>query len=69
MSSAPQALYTDWKNVYVRSATQKEVGEGKVPVTQLGRMCAKLTTPAHAFYERLRPAQTDLDNIFEDVDR
>ena len=38
----PQALYTDWKNVYVRPPTQKEAAEGKAPVTQFGRMCAKL---------------------------
>lgn len=38
----PQALYTDWKNVYVRAATEREKQEGKVPLTQFGRMCAKL---------------------------
>lgn len=38
----PQGLYTDWKNVYVRQPTQKEEREGTVPVTQFGRMCAKL---------------------------
>jgi len=38
----PQALYTDWKNVYVRPPTEKEAAEGKAPVTQFGRMCAKL---------------------------
>lgn len=38
----PQALYTDWKNVYVRPPTPKETVEGKAPVTQFGRMCAKL---------------------------
>lgn len=38
----PHALYTDWKNVYVRRATEREQQEGKVPLTQFGRMCAKL---------------------------
>jgi len=38
----PVALYTDWKNVYVREATEKELLRGEVPVTQFGRMCAKL---------------------------
>jgi transposase len=38
----PRALYTDWKNVYVRAATEAEKCEGQVPVTQFGRMCGKL---------------------------
>lgn len=38
----PQALYTDWKNVYVRVATAGERAEGIVPLTQFGRMCAAL---------------------------
>ena len=38
----PQALYTDWKNVYVREPTEKELLRGKVPVTQFGRMCERL---------------------------
>lgn len=38
----PQALYTDWKNVYVRQATEAEKEAGKAPLTQFGRMCAKL---------------------------
>ena len=38
----PQALYTDWKNVYVRAATEREKCAGTVPLTQFGRMCAKL---------------------------
>ena len=38
----PRALYTDWKNVYVRPATAREQREGKVPLTQFGRMCQKL---------------------------
>ena len=36
------ALYTDWKNVYVRAASEREQREGLVPVTQFGRMCHKL---------------------------
>lgn len=38
----PLALYTDWKNVYVREPTAKEQLHGKVPATQFGRMCRKL---------------------------
>lgn len=38
----PRALYTDWKNVYVRAATEGEQREGRVPVTQFGRMCQRL---------------------------
>jgi hypothetical protein len=38
----PLALYTDWKNVYVREATEKELMRGEVPVTQFGRMCERL---------------------------
>ncbi len=32
----PRALYTDWKNVYVRQATPKEALRGEAPVTQFG---------------------------------
>jgi Helix-turn-helix domain len=38
----PLALYVDWKNLYKRSATAKERLRGEEPVTQFGRMCAKL---------------------------
>lgn len=38
----PYALYTDWKNVYVRAATEGELAAGEVPLTQFGRMCAAL---------------------------
>jgi transposase len=38
----PQALYTDWKNVYVRVATELERAEGLIPRTQFGRMCDAL---------------------------
>ena len=38
----PVALYTDWKNVYLREASGKEQLEGVVPVTQFGRMCQSL---------------------------
>ena len=38
----PQALYVDWKNLYKRAATQREQLRGEEPVTQFGRMCAKL---------------------------
>ena len=38
----PHALYTDWKNVYVRPPNQEERATGAAPLTQFGRMCAKL---------------------------
>lgn len=38
----PHALYTDWKNVYVRAPTSHELATGVVPRTQFGRMCAAL---------------------------
>ncbi len=38
----PGALYTDWKNVYVRPPNAEERLRGEPAVTQFGRMCAKL---------------------------
>ena len=38
----PLALYTDWKNVYVREPNADEQATGAVPLTQFGRMCASL---------------------------
>lgn len=38
----PRALYTDWKNVYVREPTAKELLHGTSAVTQFGRMCERL---------------------------
>ena len=38
----PLALYVDWKNLYKRPATPKERLRGEEPITQFGRMCAKL---------------------------
>jgi transposase len=38
----PRALYTDWKNVYVRRPNQEERETGAEPLTQFGRMCGKL---------------------------
>jgi transposase len=38
----PLALYTDWKNIYVRAATAEEQAAGAVPLTQFGRMSAAL---------------------------
>ncbi len=38
----PQALYVDWKNLYKRCATAQERRRGEEPITQFGRMCAKL---------------------------
>jgi hypothetical protein len=36
----PLALYTDWKNVYVRKPTEAELAAGAAVFTQFGRMCA-----------------------------
>lgn len=38
----PKALYTDRKNVHVRAATEAERLRGIEPVSQSGRMCARL---------------------------
>jgi hypothetical protein len=38
----PLALYTDWKNVYVREPNADERATGAVPLTQFGRMCGDL---------------------------
>ncbi len=38
----PRALYVDAKTVYVRPATSKELITGRSPLTQFGRMCARL---------------------------
>ena len=38
----PRALYVDWKNVYKRPPTEAEKLRGEEPLTQFGRMCAKL---------------------------
>ena len=38
----PRALYTDWKNVYVRVPNAEERASGLPPLTQFGRMCAAL---------------------------
>jgi len=38
----PQALYTDWKNVYVREPNAQERIRGEEPRTQFGRMCDEL---------------------------
>jgi hypothetical protein len=38
----PLALYTDWKNVYLREPNAEEQVTGAVPLTRFGRMCAAL---------------------------
>lgn len=38
----PLALYVDWKNVYVREPTTKELLRGDAPLTQFGAMCGRL---------------------------
>ena len=38
----PLALYVDWKNVYHHEPTRRQQQDGIVPLSQFGRMCAKL---------------------------
>ena len=38
----PLKLYVDWKNLYKRAANAQERLRGEEPITQFGRMCAKL---------------------------
>ncbi len=38
----PMRLYVDWKNLYKRPANSQERLRGEEPITQFGRMCAKL---------------------------
>jgi len=38
----PRALYVDWKNVYRPTPNARQRREGEIPVSQFGRMCAKL---------------------------
>jgi len=38
----PLALYTDWKNLYKVAPTPKQKLRGEAPLTQFGRMCARL---------------------------
>jgi hypothetical protein len=44
----PLAVYVDWKNLYKRAATVEEQLRGEEPVTQFGRMCARLGIDAIA---------------------
>jgi hypothetical protein len=39
----PYALYTDWKNVYLREPNEAERATGRAARTQFGRMCDKLS--------------------------
>jgi len=38
----PLALYTDWKNVYKVASTPQQELRGETPLTEFGRMCARL---------------------------
>jgi transposase len=38
----PRALYLDWKSVYHSAPTRRQRERGEVPISQFGRMCAKL---------------------------
>jgi hypothetical protein len=40
----PRALYVDWKNVYHHPPSEKQKQQGINPISQFGRMCAKLGT-------------------------
>jgi transposase len=42
LHGVPQALYTDWKNVYVRQPSSQELITGVTAQTQFGQMCAAL---------------------------
>src|SRR5260370_2605989 len=44
----PGALYTDWKNVYLRETSSKGQLEGGVPVTQFGRIGQRVGIPISA---------------------
>jgi hypothetical protein len=52
----PRALYTDWKNVYVRRPNQEERETGAEPLTQFGRMCAALGRSSRRARRRRRAA-------------
>src|SRR3989441_1593625 len=51
----PRALYTDWKNVYVRLPNVQERLRGEAAVTQFGQMCAKLGIRTSSPPVRRRP--------------
>jgi transposase len=38
----PRALYVDWKTVYHHQPTARQKQEGIIPISQFGKMCAKL---------------------------
>jgi len=38
----PVALYTDWKTVYVKEASEQQLLRGEAAMTQFGRMCERL---------------------------
>lgn len=38
----PRALYLDWKSVYHSAPTRRQQERGEEPISQFGRMCAKL---------------------------
>ena len=52
----PQALYTDWKNVYVRVAECRGAGDGGRAVDPIRRMCAALGSGS---FRRARPRRRD----------
>jgi len=51
----PQWLYADWKNVYQRRPTEAEELAGTAPLTEFGRMCARLGTLGSSEPVRRRP--------------
>src|SRR5690242_19905109 len=66
-NGVPLALYVDWKNLYKRPATPGERLRGEGPITQFGRMCAKLnieviaasSAPAKGRVERVHGTHQD----------
>jgi hypothetical protein len=67
----PRALYTDWKNVYVRVANQEARVRGPEPLTPFGRICATLgiqtisasSPQANGRIERNHGTQRDLTSF------
>src|SRR6266566_2414864 len=54
----PLALYVGWKNLYKRPATPKEQLRGEKPITQFGRMCARLRIEVIAASQRASGAHS-----------
>ena len=44
----PVALYTDWKTVYVKEASERQLLRGEASKSQFGGMCERFAMPDHA---------------------